>query len=944
MTTRFNGLDVISKRCRIVVPLIALAFCLINPSGAMAAIDAANPYDEPVMHPAIPLLDENGNHVKDSGKAYNPIKSCGEGSGCHDYESITHAYHFEFGRDEASDSYGAKRGLPQLTSPGYYGGYNCMSGDVPEYLGKKNNPNPNLFADFGSPGFVRGCLSCHQGGGFGEKDRNGIRYDKKADADIPPYDGDYYVRGYSNANGFMDKTSKDMVNKWDWKKSGVAEADCMICHAKFSDLVKPAELTHIGKEGKDVGAKAVDQYNRILRQGKLIRGGFFDYQASAIWEYLPAYDASGQNPKLMLNMSRTVDETSWDNDKVSRKPDYDLNVGEDGRPILKWNAAAFDADGKAHIKMLRFPGNDNCMICHRTSNSRRGFYGFGDKAVESIDDDGVILSDYKDDVHKGKTFKDSNGEERMIDNCNACHARAYFKPPFKNVEINLDHNFLKGNSDMDIRNDLDYAPNAKSCEYCHDETANPVIPSGQATILDAHRELWKGSGDMAGYPKEQLNKVTQVHLDVVACQTCHITSKFRDGRSGKPATAIPVMYRYRQAADGKQKIFPYNPKPRTYWADKNNDHALSRYELYKIYEPGKDEKGKPVGILMNPETGEECARVSARQSHGSLRYGSPDTYEGVVCQKKAYDKMLREAGVKNPDMEQVLVSSNMYVITHSVRQSTASMPCGDCHTRKQSGAWSSLVSESGVLGSANSREIRTIPDKRLVDDGIFRLGMDYLKVDDNGSITQNVADILYATKVDPFMTIALNSSSPYAFGEFKRMKTADVPLKVIFDERGRNVVGAQISTEDVMVMDSYQGEASLKEAAVIVEANDLAALIYSKSQVEIKVVKPYAELVNGLKSAALGELKSDGFIFTIRDGSRKIQYRSRGERILIKLPYRGNKNSLDQVKVVSSDGEYLRLISAANMIHMQPHTDAADGYVVFATDEDIYGFFAAVDQ
>ena len=599
MDTRFYWPDIVSSRCYIAL-LTALAFCSIHSSEVRAAIDAVNPYDEPVKHPPIPLLDDQGNHVKDTGKPYSPVKSCGEGSGCHDYEGMTHAYHFEMGRDEVSDDYGAKRGLPHLVGPGYFGGYNCMSGDVPTITAKKNNPNPNLFADYGAPGFVRACLSCHVGGGYAEKDRNGLRYDKKADASIPLYDGDYYTRGYSNAVGFMDKTSDDELHKWDWRKSGVAEADCLLCHVKFGDLRKPPELTKLDDKGKDIGAKVTDHYDRILRRSKFIRGGFFNYQASAIFEFLPAYDANGENPRPILSVSRTVDQSSWENKKVSRKPDYDLNVDNDGRPILNWNPDAFDKNGKAHIKMLRFPGNDSCMLCHRTSNSRRGFYGFGDKAVESFDDDGIILSDYKDDVHKGKVFTDNNGESRMIDNCNACHARAYFKPPFKNVEIDLDHNFLKGNSDMDIRNDLDYAPNAKTCEYCHQEADNPIIPSGQATIMEAHRELWKGKGDMAGYPKEKLNKITQTHLDIVACQTCHITGKFKDGRSGKPPTAIPMQYRYRQAQDGKQKIFPYNPKPRMFWKDKNNQHALSRHELFKGFKPGKDEKGKPIGIIVNP--------------------------------------------------------------------------------------------------------------------------------------------------------------------------------------------------------------------------------------------------------------------------------------------------------------------------------------------------------
>ena len=79
--------------------------------------NAANSFDEVVLHPAIPLLDENGKHILSSSKPYSSRMSCGngEGSGCHDYSKITHAYHFEQGRDESSDLFGVKRGLPHLT-------------------------------------------------------------------------------------------------------------------------------------------------------------------------------------------------------------------------------------------------------------------------------------------------------------------------------------------------------------------------------------------------------------------------------------------------------------------------------------------------------------------------------------------------------------------------------------------------------------------------------------------------------------------------------------------------------------------------------------------------------------------------------------------------------------------------------------------------------------
>jgi hypothetical protein len=194
----------------------------------MPVYAAANVFDELVDHPKIPMLDEDGLNVLDTGNPYSSKKSC-EGSGCHDYDAINHSYHFEMGRDEVGDYYGKKRGLPHLVSPGYFGGYTCMGGSNPIVLAKKNNASAAEFGDWGSAGWVKDCANCHAGGGFAELDRDGIRYDEKDVFTIKEFDGDYYDRVKQEGG-----TTK--VVPHDWKKSGVVEADCMLCHAKFADL------------------------------------------------------------------------------------------------------------------------------------------------------------------------------------------------------------------------------------------------------------------------------------------------------------------------------------------------------------------------------------------------------------------------------------------------------------------------------------------------------------------------------------------------------------------------------------------------------------------------------------------------------------------------------------------------------------------------------------
>ncbi|NOQ63003.1 MAG: cytochrome C, partial [Methyloprofundus sp.] len=327
------------------------------------AYAVTNAFDKPVNHPPIPLLDEQGNHVLETNQPYSPKNSC-EGSGCHDYEAITHAYHFEMGRDEADDNYGAKRGMPNLVSPGYYGGYTCMGGDTQNVLAKKYNTDTENFADLGSAGWVKDCMSCHTGGGWAEKDREGIRYDQKNPDDIKPLDGDYYNREVDHMTG------ESTVSLWDWKKSGVGEADCMFCHVDFNTLKLP----------EDSGLEEMLTPRRA-RQA-FTTEGFFRQAASGLMEYV--VDKDGKNLMTVARSMQGGEHAMHGGSEASMQHTLDAN----GMPIFNWHEDAFDENGRTTIPMLRFPANDNCMACHRTSNSRRGFYGFGEAASATLENAG----------------------------------------------------------------------------------------------------------------------------------------------------------------------------------------------------------------------------------------------------------------------------------------------------------------------------------------------------------------------------------------------------------------------------------------------------------------------------------------------------------------------------------------------------------------------------
>ncbi len=882
-----------------------------------AALAYENSVDDPVVHPAIPLLDEAGKHVLDSGNPYSSRTSCGT-SGCHNYEQITHAFHFQMGRDEASDDFGEKRGLPNLVSPGYFGGYNCMGGNNPDMLAKKKNESAADFSDRGAAGFVQRCASCHMGGGWMEHDRNGNRYDETDPTTVANLDGDYFNRGTNEQN---QPASEDMVTQWDWKKSGVIEADCFMCHTDYSNLIKLKESPST--------SNALSEY-QALRRSKLIGKGYFRYANSAMFAFmnLNATDDSTED-KTLLSFAKTE---HTEHSSHGGGYDYDLSL-QNELPNLTWNAAAFDSNKKVSIPMLKFPTNENCMQCHLTSNSRRGFYGFGEASKIETDtaDGGTLIEDYQDDVHKGKTWTEANGETRSIENCNACHSRRYFDPSYSNVDLDANHNFLKGNSDMDLRNDLDYSPNARSCEYCHDEAPNKAIPSGHNSMLEAHREIWKANGDMTGYPKDTLTSITQTHLDVVSCQACHITDK-KYG-SGSSAKDIQLSYRYRQAEDGVLKIVPYNPRIRAYWKDKNSGRILTSTERNSVFEAGKDKQGNSIGLIKNPVSGAELAQVSARMSHGSLQFSDPTTVEGVKALKAAYDALLASKGVTGPDTAQVWTESNEYLISHNTRSAAASVQCDSCHNKKQDGAFSSLLKVDGLFGEQNTRVVTKLPNRSLVDDGTVLLDLDYMKIQDDGTVMENISDILYTTKVDPFMSILKASSSSSVTSRMTLMPDKNeainsLNLSVATTDR----LLSQFGSDGVLMLKNTVGDSNLRRAWLMVDGG---ANHFADYRIEMEIAEKTVR--DSAAAAGKGSLKSAMVTLTVKDQKNRTVSQFNNDVVFVKLPYDGDQTDLANVTVLTSgDGMNWTTIAAEDLIDLQSTTPQSDGFVIFRTNHFSY--------
>lgn len=913
---------------------VRLSLALLLLAGAAGpAWGLVNDIDKPVAHPAIPLLDEAGSHVLDSGKPYSPKTSC-MGSGCHDYDAISHGQHFEMGRDEADDNFGAKRGpWSQVVSPGYFGGLSCMG---PQILAKRKGAD-NFLGDFGAAGMVKACIQCHTGGGWSEKDRTGTRYDQKAAAAISALDGDYYNRGTGTGNqpigasylpaygGWKDAglplANSATVSRWDWKKSGVVENDCFMCHGDYSQLtifpesgIGTAKLPTDRLASFDMKETPANPFIAwwTLRNQYLIGQGFFREGATALLEFLPIKPADNPTAADACERPITRSHPVCLPDEILSKPMQLVNfqrsngnlkpvLDEAGNPAPVWNASAFSPapERKVVIQMRRFPANDNCWQCHGNTidQDRRGFWGFGVAALGR-------LGSYKADVHKGKAFTENNDEVRYIENCEACHTQGiYYSPGFVTADLNANHNYPKGHSDVDVRRDLDNRPGPKSCEYCHDQATYKIIPSGHPTLLAAHRELWKAEGFLDGYPKDTLTKVTQTHLDVVSCQACHI-----NGLKDFKGNDLDLFYRYRRAEDGKLKIVPTvdDYQFRYFWRDKKSGRVLRQGEMFSVYTPKRDEAGKVVaGVLKDPETGTQYELPGTFWVPFTKWYGNfpaDQTYAATRALKRSYDRLLKQQGYADPDVQLVWMQGNSYLVSHNTRSSTDSVPCEDCHNRKQNGSFSSLVSYQGLFGEGNVKVLTDYTDQRLVDEGVVVLGEPYLHVSADNKIIANMSEVLFDSKKDPSMSALKSESAKVAVGEWSKAGLAETLKRMrLASSKDRLAVSKELAGVDVFEFSLEAGDARLRSMAVASGVDAVGAAVLPHYRLEMSVADLSADQQQAIDSLGL-KPASDVFALSMVSESKKVATDFIGQKVLVKLPYRGTETDPAKVKIVGRHG------------------------------------------
>jgi len=259
------------------------------------------------QHPAIQLYDHEFNLInpltgQNADKPFSVKNTCGT---CHEYDTITKGFHFQAGWNKVSDDFGKKRGRPWELSDGFLGGWYPYAF---RQLAKKRNRSPDEIdlTVYEFVGFSRSgpdeppCGACHPGGGGLEYDRDGQRYDERLRANPSlreTLDGDYY--------------------RSHWDRSGVVEADCLLCHLPGYDF---------------------EERIRQLEQG--------NYQ----WAVVAA----------------------------SRLAIVEGAVKDGQVPKVTYNTRYFNADGSVTLPIRWPPPSENCLYCHGRSDVKKRGFSWGD--------------------------------------------------------------------------------------------------------------------------------------------------------------------------------------------------------------------------------------------------------------------------------------------------------------------------------------------------------------------------------------------------------------------------------------------------------------------------------------------------------------------------------------------------------------------------------------
>jgi len=571
-----------------------------------------------LAHPEILLKDEAGQNVLKTGKPISTRQSCG--GDCHDYEFITNSFHFQQGKNEMDRALLASHGAPPFnTSPGMFGKFSIIPN---RQLTASDITDPSD-ADMSQPEWLTKCGGCHTGAGISEFDLRGHRFLTPEAKPTGALDPSYTIR---------DRDSGRVI-PWDWQRSGIAEADCFLCH--------------------------IPKATRGERKKEMAAGNFR-------W---------ANNATLL------------DTGIVVRR----------GDGAFTYNSAAFNSDGtvKAAVLDISDPALENCAQCHgftarntttiqpiqhadiMRGTEKSGWIYNGAKIsdTESPNIVGKEKMDFSWDVHAaaGLVCIDChfsvNNPGRMIQEDAKKNLR------YKPAEIDLaeylrrpDHNFARGDIPPETVN-LTQHDTMRACGDCHEaEKSHAFLPyksthfrslACQTCHIPAVH-FWAYRSDDWGF--------------VMDTGGSRISYRGIEGSIVDPESEIGgYLPAYITTIDKKnnQQIRPTNLITGVYWFDKRKGRPVFTWQVQNAFFAGKAAEGE---FPYRPEILKAFADKDGIIDLPQAVYDSP---EKIALVK---DLLKRYSGVGDPELRIEVVP---WAMTHGIAgKQQAIRDCVACHGKK----------------------------------------------------------------------------------------------------------------------------------------------------------------------------------------------------------------------------------------------------------------------
>ncbi len=570
-----------------------------------------------LAHPQIILKDDAGENVLKSGKPISTRQTCG--GDCHDYEFIANSFHFQQGKTEMDRALLTSHGAaPFNTSPGMFGKFSIIPN---RQLTRADIKDPSD-ADMSQPEWLTKCGGCHTGGGISEYDLRGHRFLSPEAKPSGPLDPSYTIR---------DRETGQII-PWDWQKSGLAEADCFLCH--------------------------VPKASRGERKKEMSAGDF-----------------------RWANNATLVDTRI-----VVRQPSG----------AFTYNRGAFNGDGtvKAETLDISDPTLENCAQCHgftarntttiqpiqhadiMRGTEKAGWIYNGAKISDTVSPNmvGKEKMDFPWDVHAaaGLICIDChfsvNNPGRMIQEDPKKNLR--YKPTEEDLAVYLrrpNHNFARGNIPPETVN-LTQHDTMRACGDCHDaEKGHAFLPYKSAHLRSLACQtchipavhFWAYRSDDWGF--------------VMDTGGSRITYRGIEGSIVDPESEVRgYLPAYIPTVDknSNHQIRPTNLITGVYWFDKSKGRPVFTWQVQNAFYAGKAAEGE---FPYRPEI---LKAFADKDGIIDLPQSVYDTPEKIALVKGLLQKY---SGVADPELRIEVVP---WAMTHGVvGKKQAIRDCVACHQK-----------------------------------------------------------------------------------------------------------------------------------------------------------------------------------------------------------------------------------------------------------------------